>query len=47
MNKVDVYRKISKTSEQIFIAFISANGITKSKYAHCSSAIATLDDLFL
>ncbi len=47
MNKVDVYRKVSKTSEQIFIAFISANGIAKSKYADCISAIATLEDLFL
>jgi len=47
MNKIEVYRKISKTSKQILIAFISANGIVKSTYADCISAITTLDDLFL
>jgi hypothetical protein len=47
MNKVDVYRKVSKTSEQIFVAFISANGMAKSKYVDCISGIATLEDLIL
>jgi uncharacterized protein len=47
INKIDVYKKISKTSKQIFIAFISANGIKKSAYANCINGLVSLDDLFI
>jgi uncharacterized protein len=32
MNKVSVYQKVTKTLKQLFIAFISANGIKQSAY---------------
>jgi hypothetical protein len=45
MNKVSIYQKITKTSKQIFIAFISANGIKKSTYTDNITGVVTLDDL--
>ena len=44
-NKVSVYQKITGTDKQILLAFISANGMKKTKYINEISAVATLDDL--
>lgn len=46
MNKVSVYQKISKTSKNVFIAFISASGIKKSIYSDHITGVVILDDLF-
>ncbi len=46
MNKTSAYQKISKTSKQIFIAFISANGLKKNVYSDCVSKVVILEDLF-
>jgi len=46
-NKVDVFRHVTKTQKQIFIAMISANGVKKNKYSdELISSIVTLDNLF-
>lgn len=45
MNKVLIYQKITKTSKQVFMAFISANGIKKSVYMNNISGLVTLNDL--
>ena len=47
MNKVSVYQKITKTSKQIFIAFISANGIKRSAYTDTITGVVTLNDLLI
>lgn len=46
MNKVAVYQKVSKTSKQIFIAFISFNGIKMNAHLECVSGVVTISDLF-
>jgi len=45
MNKVAVYQKISKTTKNIFVAFISVSGIKKSVYANNVTGVVTLDNL--
>ena len=45
--KVEVFKKITRTNKQIFIVFISANGVKKNKYSEeLLSGIVTLEDLF-
>ncbi|MDF1795351.1 MAG: ATP-binding protein [Coxiellaceae bacterium] len=47
-SKVDVFRKVTGTKKQIFIAMISANGVKNNKYSkELLSATVTLEDLFL
>lgn len=45
MNKVSVYQKITKNLKQVFIAFISANGVKRSAYTDNIVGVVTLDDL--
>lgn len=45
MNKIAVYERVSKTTKNIFIAFISANGLKKSMYTDCVAEAITLDSL--
>jgi len=45
--KIDVFKKITGTKKQIFLAMISANGIKKTMYSEeMVDGIVTLDDLF-
>ena len=45
--KLEVFKSITKTKKQIFVAMISANGIKKNKYSdELLSMVVTLDDLF-
>jgi AAA+ ATPase superfamily predicted ATPase len=44
-NKKDVYVKITKTAKQIFIAFISANGLKQNTYSNHITGDVMLDDL--
>ncbi len=45
--KVDTFKKVTRTNKQIFIVLISANGIKKNKYSdELISGIVTLGDLF-
>jgi uncharacterized protein len=46
MNKKFVYKKITKTTKQVFIAFISAGGLKKSTYSKELTGVVTLNDLF-
>lgn len=47
MTKIEVFKKITRTTKQIFIAFISANGLKPTMYSEeMISACVTLDDLF-
>lgn len=45
LKKASIYQKITKTSKQVFIAFISANGIKKSAYMNDIAGVVTLNDL--
>lgn len=46
-NKIDVYRKITKTKKQIFLAFIAAAGIKNTVYSEeYVSQVITLNELF-
>jgi AAA+ ATPase superfamily predicted ATPase len=46
-NKCKVFKEITKTTKQIFIAIISANGIKPNMYSEETiSDVVTLDDLF-
>jgi hypothetical protein len=46
--KIDVFKAKTKTTKDIFVAFISASGLKHSLYSEdIVSATATLDDLFL
>ena len=48
INKVEVFKKKTKTTKQIFIAMISANGLKSTIYSEeLISNIVTLDDLFI
>lgn len=48
LNKVEVYKKITKTKKQLFIAMISASGLKETMYSEeMISATVTLDDLFM
>lgn len=45
--KVEVFETVTKTKKQIFLAFVSANGLKKTIYSEdMVSGIVTLDDLF-
>jgi len=45
--KVDVFRKVTGTKKQIFIAIISANGVKRNKHSNeLLSGVVTLNDLF-
>ncbi len=45
--KLKIFKKVTRTNKQLFIALISANGVKKNKYSdELISGIATLDDLF-
>jgi AAA+ ATPase superfamily predicted ATPase len=46
MRKVNIYQKISKSQKQIFVAFVTTNGIKTNAYSNCASGIVTLSDLF-
>lgn len=47
LNKVEVFKKITKTSKQIFIIMVTASGLKPTMYAKEMIAnIITLDDLF-
>lgn len=46
-NKLDVFKKVTRTHKQLFFAMISATGIKKSIYSEeLVDGIVTLDDLF-
>lgn len=45
--KIEVFREKTKTTKQIFLAFVSASGLKKTIYSEdMVSAVVTLDDLF-
>lgn len=45
--KIEIFKKVTSTNKQIFIAMISANGVKKNKYSEeLLSCVVTLDDLF-
>lgn len=45
--KLEVFKKITRTNKQLFIAIISANGIKRNKYSdELINRVVTLDDLF-
>lgn len=47
INKVNIFKKVTKTSKQIFIAIVSANGLKPTMYSEeLISNIVTLEDLF-
>ena len=47
LNKIDVFKRKSRTTKQIFIAMISANGIKPTMYSEeLISGCVTLNDLF-
>ena len=44
--KMEVYRRVTRTKKQIFIAMISVNGVKKNNYSSdLLSRVVTLDDL--
>ncbi len=46
-HKMDTYKEQTRTSKQIFIVFISANGLKKNKYSdELVNDVITLDELF-
>jgi hypothetical protein len=45
--KIEVFKKITRTNKQVFLALISANGIKANRYSkEIVSSIVTLEDLF-
>ena len=45
--KLEVFKKVTRTKKQLFIAFVSANGVKKNKYSdELLSGVVTIDDLF-
>lgn len=45
--KADIFKKITRTKKQIFLAMISANGVKKTIYSEeMVDGVVTLDDLF-
>ncbi len=45
--KRNVFRKVTGTTEDIFLAMVSANGVRKNRSAQeLLSGVATLEDLF-
>lgn len=48
LNKIEVFKKITRTTKQIFTALISANGLKPTIYSeHLISDVVTLKDLFI
>ncbi len=46
--KVDVFKKVTRTTKQLFIALITANGIKRNHYSdQLISGVVTMDDLFV
>lgn len=46
-NKMDTFKKITKTKEQLFLSIISATGIKETMYSEeMINTVVTLDDLF-
>ena len=47
LNKIAVFKKKTKTTKQIFLSVISANGIQPSMYSEeLVTGVVVLDDLF-
>jgi len=47
LNKIETFKKITKTTKQIFLSMIVANGLQKNTYSNdLVVCIVTLDDLF-
>ena len=47
LNKLEVFRRVTRTKKQLFIVFIASSGIKKNKYSDTLlSGVVTLDDLF-
>lgn len=44
--KIDVFRKVTRTKKQIFLAFVSANGLKQNIYSEIVGGLVTLDNLF-
>jgi len=44
--KIDIFRKVTRTKKQIFLALISANGLKENIYSERVDAVVTLDSLF-
>ena len=45
--KVEIFKKITRTDKQIFLAMISANGLAETMYSEeLVQGVVTLDDLF-
>ena len=45
--KIEIFKKITGTKKQLFLAFISANGLKKNRYSEALvSHVITIDDLF-
>ena len=45
--KLEIFKKMTRTNKQLFIALISANGVKKNKYSDdLLSGVVTLNDLF-
>ncbi len=45
--KLEIFKKVTRTNKQLFIVIISANGIKKNKYSgELINGVVTLDDLF-
>ena len=48
MNKIDIFKKITKTEKQIFLSMISASGIKETLYSkEIINNLVILDDLFV
>ena len=48
MNKIDIFKKITKTEKQIFLSMISASGIKETLYSkEIINKLVILDDLFV
>lgn len=47
LNKLEIFRTVTKTNKQLFIAFISANGLKETMYSEeLVSNLVVLEDLF-
>ena len=44
--KIDVFKNVTRTETQLFLALISANGLKKNIYSDIIDELVTLDDLF-
>ena len=45
--KIETFKKVTRTNKQLFIALVSASGMRKNKYSEeLISGVVTLDDLF-